>query len=72
VKEFEKDSPFGEVLEEHIPAVVEAAPMSSMIPTIALDNWVACDKCMKRRLLMPQVNPDSLPKKWRCEMMYWL
>ncbi|KAG0560531.1 hypothetical protein KC19_10G187700 [Ceratodon purpureus] len=58
--------------EEKIPAVLEAVPASLVVPQLVLDNWVACDKCEQWRLLMPHVNPDTLPKKWRCKMMDWL
>ncbi|KAM7255147.1 hypothetical protein ACFE04_020388 [Oxalis oulophora] len=36
------------------------------------DNWVACDKCQQWRLLPAGVNPDVLPEKWLCSMLYWL
>uniref|UniRef100_A0A7I4B662 CW-type domain-containing protein n=1 Tax=Physcomitrium patens TaxID=3218 RepID=A0A7I4B662_PHYPA len=58
--------------EEKFPAPVEAAPVSLVVPQLVLDNWVACDKCETWRLLMPHVDPKSLPKKWRCRMMDWL
>ena len=58
--------------EEKVSSAIEAALASLVVPQLVLDNWVACDKCEQWRLLMPQVNPDTLPKKWRCKMMDWL
>lgn len=77
LKELERErmslpEPVASKEEEKVPAVVEAAPASLVVPQLVLDNWVACDKCEQWRLLMPQVNPDTLPKKWRCKMMDWL
>lgn len=77
MKELEKErmslpEPVAIKEEEKIPAIVEAAPASLVVPQLVLDNWVACDKCEQWRLLMPHVNPDTLPKKWRCKMMDWL
>lgn len=59
---------------EEVPAAtrVEPAPASVLVPQLVLDNWVECDKCDKWRLLLPDVDPDTLPKKWRCKMMSWL
>ncbi|XP_015692573.1 cysteine-tryptophan domain-containing zinc finger protein 5-like [Oryza brachyantha] len=36
------------------------------------DQWVCCDKCETWRLLPYGMNPDILPKKWRCSMQSWL
>lgn len=36
------------------------------------ENWVACDKCHKWRLLPYWTNPESLPKKWHCKLLDWL
>lgn len=58
--------------EEKPPAPLEAAPPSFVLPQLVLDHWVACDKCEQWRLLMPHVDPNSLPKRWRCRMMDWL
>ncbi|XP_018432880.1 cysteine-tryptophan domain-containing zinc finger protein 3 [Raphanus sativus] len=41
-------------------------------PVIIQDNWVACDKCGKWRLLPYGVLPEDLPKKWMCTMLNWL
>lgn len=41
-------------------------------PVIIQDNWVACDKCGKWRLLPYGVLPKDLPKKWMCTMLNWL
>ncbi|XXG54190.1 hypothetical protein AAC387_Pa03g2137 [Persea americana] len=46
-----------------------AAPVD---PVVIKENWVGCDKCQKWRLLPFGVNPDNLPKKWLCSMLYWL
>lgn len=58
--------------EEKALAVVEPAPASLVVPQLVLENWVACDKCEKWRLLMPNMAPISPSKKWRCKMMDWL
>lgn len=60
--------------EEKPPTKVEPALTAAVVAPmpVLLDNWVACDKCEQWRLLMPHVNPDLLPKKWRCKMMDWL
>lgn len=72
VEEFEKERMFFEGLEWRVPDVVEPAPTSLVNPPHNLDNWVACNTCDQWRLLMPQVDPHTLPKKWCCEMMDWL
>ncbi|KAF4382864.1 hypothetical protein G4B88_021647 [Cannabis sativa] len=36
------------------------------------ENWVACDKCQKWRLLPLGTNPEDLPEKWLCSMLNWL
>ncbi|KAJ4834607.1 hypothetical protein Tsubulata_039012 [Turnera subulata] len=41
-------------------------------PVVIQENWVCCDKCQKWRLLPYGTNPDQLPKKWICNMLYWL
>ncbi|KAF8089403.1 hypothetical protein N665_0506s0010 [Sinapis alba] len=41
-------------------------------PVIIEENWVACDKCGKWRLLPYGVLTDDLPKKWMCTMLNWL
>lgn len=38
-------------------------------------DWVfdkCCDKCVKWRLLPPDVNPSPFPEKWKCSMLDWL
>ncbi|XP_068658730.1 cysteine-tryptophan domain-containing zinc finger protein 7 [Aristolochia californica] len=49
---------------------VGLAPLAA--PFLVKDNWVCCDRCLKWRLLPYHVNPQSLPKKWLCNMMDWL
>lgn len=49
------------------PAQTTAAPV-----TMIQENWVQCDKCQKWRVLPLGTNPDSLPEKWLCSMLYWL
>lgn len=34
------------------------------IPVKSCDNWVQCDACGKWRMLLDDVNPASLPKRW--------
>lgn len=46
-----------------------AAPVD---PVVIEENWVGCDRCQKWRLLPFGVNPNHLPKKWLCSMLYWL
>lgn len=46
-----------------------AAPVD---PVVIEENWVCCDRCQKWRLLPFGLNPDNLPKKWLCSMLYWL
>ncbi|KAG9443736.1 hypothetical protein H6P81_015076 [Aristolochia fimbriata] len=41
-------------------------------PVLVQENWVGCDRCQKWRLLPYDVNPQSLPKKWLCNMLDWL
>ncbi|KAM7276122.1 hypothetical protein ACFE04_017988 [Oxalis oulophora] len=41
-------------------------------PATSKDNWVCCDKCQKWRLLPVGLNPEHLPEKWLCSMLYWL
>jgi hypothetical protein len=47
-----------------------AAPVVE--PVVINEQWVCCDKCEKWRLLPYGMNPDILPKKWRCSMQSWL
>lgn len=75
MKELEKErmslpEPAASKEEEKVPAVVEATP--AVVTQLVLENWVACDKCEKWRLLMPNMVPISPSKKWRCKMMDWL
>lgn len=58
-------------------ALMENGPNLNVFPTEAApvvieENWVACDKCHKWRLLPYGTNPDHLPKKWLCSMLNWL
>ncbi|KAL6896574.1 hypothetical protein ACP4OV_007146 [Aristida adscensionis] len=41
-------------------------------PVVIEEHWVSCDKCLKWRLLPYEMNPSSLPKKWKCSMLQWL
>ncbi|OVA15012.1 zinc finger protein [Macleaya cordata] len=41
-------------------------------PLVIEENWVACDRCQKWRLLPFGTNPQHLPKKWLCSMLNWL
>ncbi|KAM3323858.1 cysteine-tryptophan domain-containing zinc finger protein 7 [Capsicum chacoense] len=36
------------------------------------EDWVACDKCEKWRLLPYGTKPEQLPERWMCSMLYWL
>lgn len=45
---------------------------TEVAPVVIQENWVCCDKCHKWRLLPYGENPDCLPKKWLCSMLYWL
>lgn len=76
MKELEKErmslpEPVASKEEEKVPAVVEVTPASLVVPQIVLENWVACDKCEKWRLLMPNMDWDP-SKTFRCKMMDWL
>lgn len=75
MKELEKGrmslpDPLASKEEEKDPTAVEATPV--VVPQLVLENWVACDKCEIWRLLMPNMDPISPSKKWRCKMMDWL
>ncbi|KAL6581924.1 hypothetical protein OROMI_005938 [Orobanche minor] len=42
-------------------------------PSILIEeNWVACDRCEKWRLLPPGTKSEDLPDKWVCSMLDWL
>ncbi|KAL6532239.1 hypothetical protein OROGR_014209 [Orobanche gracilis] len=42
-------------------------------PSIIIEeNWVACDRCEKWRLLPPGTKSEDLPDKWVCSMLDWL
>ncbi|XP_043719711.1 cysteine-tryptophan domain-containing zinc finger protein 7-like isoform X2 [Telopea speciosissima] len=42
-------------------------------PSVVIkENWVACDKCQKWRLLPFGMEPTVLPEKWLCSMLNWL
>ncbi|KAK6260195.1 hypothetical protein SCA6_014669 [Theobroma cacao] len=45
---------------------------ASAAPILIKENWVACDKCHKWRLLPLSINPADLPDKWLCSMLNWL
>ncbi|KAL4564789.1 hypothetical protein LXL04_028860 [Taraxacum kok-saghyz] len=59
-KEKEKDIPINGVV---------ADPLQIPVPP---DNWVACDRCEKWRLLPAGIVPENLPDKWICSMSTWL
>ncbi|XP_062179215.1 cysteine-tryptophan domain-containing zinc finger protein 5-like isoform X2 [Phragmites australis] len=48
------------------------AELTAPEPVVINEQWVCCDKCEKWRLLPYGMNPDILPKKWRCSMQSWL
>ncbi|KAL5054096.1 hypothetical protein RYX36_034778 [Vicia faba] len=50
---------------EMIPTAVEA-------PQLIAEDWVACDRCQKWRLLPTGLKPEQLPEKWLCVMLNWL
>ncbi|XP_010259693.1 PREDICTED: uncharacterized protein LOC104599025 [Nelumbo nucifera] len=59
------------------PALVENGPISdgasaTVAAVLIQDNWVCCDKCQKWRLLPYGIEPEHLPKKWKCSMLTWL
>ncbi|KAK4372550.1 hypothetical protein RND71_007934 [Anisodus tanguticus] len=41
-------------------------------PVVIEEDWVACDKCEKWRLLPYGTKPEHLPERWMCSMLYWL
>ncbi|MCD7460186.1 hypothetical protein HAX54_043035 [Datura stramonium] len=41
-------------------------------PVVIEEDWVACDKCEKWRLLPYGTKPEQLPERWLCSMLYWL
>ncbi|CAN4091790.1 unnamed protein product [Withania somnifera] len=41
-------------------------------PVVIEEDWVACDKCEKWRLLPYGTKPKQLPERWMCSMLYWL
>lgn len=51
-------------------SISDAGPGTSA--PLVKEDWVGCDKCQKWRLLPLGTNPDSLPEKWLCSMLYWL
>ncbi|KAF8680676.1 hypothetical protein HU200_045711 [Digitaria exilis] len=60
----------------HIPppttvSTTNAAP-TLPAPVVIEEHWVCCDICQKWRLLPYEMNPSSLPKKWKCSMLHWL
>ncbi|CAL4934565.1 unnamed protein product [Urochloa decumbens] len=46
--------------------------LTTPAPVVINEQWVCCDKCENWRLLPYGMNPDILPKKWRCSMQSWL
>ncbi|CAL5061103.1 unnamed protein product [Urochloa decumbens] len=56
------------------PATVSTANAAPTLPApvVIEEHWVACDICQKWRLLPYEMNPSSLPKKWKCSMLHWL
>ncbi|PAN19913.1 hypothetical protein PAHAL_3G307300 [Panicum hallii] len=46
--------------------------LTAPAPVVINEQWVCCDKCENWRLLPYGMNPDILPKKWRCSMQSWL
>lgn len=49
-----------------------SATLPAPEPVLINEQWVCCDKCENWRLLPYGMNPDILPKKWRCSMQSWL
>ncbi|OIT31950.1 PREDICTED: uncharacterized protein LOC109208034 [Nicotiana attenuata] len=41
-------------------------------PVVIEEDWVACDKCQKWRLLPYGTKPEHLPDRWMCNMLNWL
>ncbi|KAL3626118.1 hypothetical protein CASFOL_029667 [Castilleja foliolosa] len=41
-------------------------------PEVIEENWVACDRCEKWRLLPYGTKSEDLPDKWVCNMLDWL
>ncbi|KAL3648851.1 hypothetical protein CASFOL_005254 [Castilleja foliolosa] len=41
-------------------------------PEVIEENWVACDRCEKWRLLPYGTKSEDLPDKWVCSMLDWL
>jgi len=56
------------------PATISAtnAAPSLPAPVVIEEHWVCCDICQRWRLLPYEMNPSSLPKKWKCSMLHWL
>ncbi|CAM0955823.1 unnamed protein product [Alopecurus aequalis] len=73
-----KISPFSFDRSAPLPAACMNEAMESSVvapvvePAVINEQWVCCDKCEKWRLLPYGMNPDILPKKWRCSMQSWL
>ncbi|XP_071727338.1 cysteine-tryptophan domain-containing zinc finger protein 7-like [Rutidosis leptorrhynchoides] len=53
-------------------ADVAVPQQTELGPADPSDNWVACDRCEKWRLLPIGIEPKSLPDKWVCSMLTWL
>lgn len=58
----------------HPPATVSTTNAAPTLPApvVIEEHWVCCDICQKWRLLPYEMNPSSLPKKWKCSMLQWL
>lgn len=41
-------------------------------PVLIQEDWVACDRCEKWRLLPYGTKSNQLPEKWVCNMLNWL
>lgn len=55
-------------------AVVSDTQQTEVAPAEAAshENWVACDRCNKWRLLPIGITAVDLPEKWWCSMLTWL
>lgn len=69
--ELHSKRPTDNVVSETMPTS-EAGALVAAPPVVIEEHWVACDRCQKWRLLPCELNPDLLPKKWRCSMITWL
>ncbi|KAL5054092.1 hypothetical protein RYX36_034774 [Vicia faba] len=51
---------------------LEMIPTAVAAPQRIAEDWVACDRCQKWRLLPTGLKPEQLPEKWLCVMLNWL